>query len=286
MNRPDDIRKTVSKTYAGAVEQTKPTGGSCCSGPAPEGVLTTLAGYSREALASLPADAVANSFGCGNPVALAEIREGDTVLDLGSGAGIDLLLAAKLAGPKGKVIGVDMTSAMIERARANAAAAGLTNVEVLEGIIEDLPVESDSIDLVVSNCVINLSPEKKRVFAELHRVLKVGGHISISDIVAEPMPAWITEVSVLYSACISGAIPEAEYLQGLRDAGLADVAVRDRLTYDKDQLGALLGADEGGSCCCGSGGLPKAAIQRMVNELAGKVASIRVVGRKAEEILP
>ena len=284
MNQPDDIRKIVSKSYTSAVEQTKATNGACCSGPAPEGVLTSLAGYSREALASLPADAVASSFGCGNPVALAEIREGDTVLDLGSGAGIDLLLAAKLTGPSGKVIGVDMTPAMIARARANAAAAGLTNVEVLEGIIEDLPVESESIDLVISNCVINLSPEKPRVFAELHRVLKVGGRISISDIVAETMPAWIAEAAQAYSACISGAIPEAAYLKGLADAGLVEVEVRDRLSYDRDQLASLLGADEG-SCCCGPGGLPKAAILRMALELAGKVASIRVVGRKPAQVL-
>jgi arsenite methyltransferase len=286
VNRPADVRKAVSTSYARAVEKQKAPGGSCCSGPAPESVLATLAGYSREALASLPADAVQNSFGCGNPVALGEIRPGDTVLDLGSGARIDLLLAAKLTGPTGRVIGIDMTEAMIDRARANAVAAGLTNVEVLEGIIEDLPVESESIDLVISNCVINLSPEKKRVFAELHRVLKVGGRFSISDIVAEPMPAWISEASMLYSACISGAIPETEYLAGLKGAGLVDVSVRDRLTYDKDQLGGLLGAAEGGSCCCGSGGMPKMALLRMVHELAGKVSSIRVVGRKPEEIIP
>jgi arsenite methyltransferase len=286
MNRPEDVRKTVSKSYTRAVEQPKASSGSCCSGPAPQGVLTTLAGYSREALASLPADAVANSFGCGNPVALAEIREGDTVLDLGSGAGIDLLLAAKLAGPRGKVIGVDMTEAMIRRARANAAAAGLTNVEVLEGIIEDLPVESDSVDFVVSNCVINLSPEKKRVFTELHRVLKVGGRISISDIVAEPMPEWIKAEGLLYSACISGAIPEAEYLDGLRSAGLVDVKVVDRLTYDSSQLAGLLDSETGGGCCCGSDALPKDQLGRVTEALAGKVASIRVVGRKPEEVIP
>jgi arsenite methyltransferase len=286
MSRPEDIRKDVSKSYARAVEQTKADAISCCSGPAPESMLATLAGYSREALASLPADAVASSFGCGNPVALGEIREGDTVLDLGSGAGIDLLLAAKLVGPKGKVIGVDMTGAMIERARANARAAGFMNVDVLEGIIEDLPVESDSVDHVISNCVINLSPEKKKVFAEIHRVLKVGGRFSISDIVAAPLPVWISEVSVLYSACVSGAIPETEYLAGLREAGLVDVEVRDRLTYDEDQLSGLLGADEGGSCCCGSGGVPKTTLLRMVHELAGKVSSIRVVGCKPEEVLP
>ena len=286
MNRPDDVRQAVSTSYARAVEQNKTTGSSCCSGPAVAGVLPILAGYSREALAALPADAVANSFGCGNPVALAEIREGDTVLDLGSGAGIDLLLAAKLTGPGGKVIGVDMTPAMIERARANAAAAGLTNVEVLEGIIEDLPVESDSVDLVLSNCVINLSPEKKRVFAELHRVLKVGGRISISDIVAEPMPEWIKTEGLLYSACIAGAISEAEYLEGLRKAGLVDVAVTDRLTYDASQLAALLDTDTAGSCCCGSESLPKAQLERVTEALGGKVASIRVVGRKPEEVVP
>lgn len=286
MNQPDDIRQAVSTSYARAVEQNPKSGSSCCSSAATPGVLPILAGYSREALAALPADAVANSFGCGNPVALAEIREGDTVLDLGSGAGIDLLLAAKLAGPEGKVIGVDMTPAMIDRARANAAAAGLTNVEVLEGIIEDLPVESDSIDLVLSNCVINLSPEKERVFAELHRVLKVGGRISISDIVAEPMPDWIEAEGLLYSACIAGAIPEPAYLEGLRKAGLVDVAVRDRLTYEAEQLRALLDTEAAGACCCGSESLPKDQLERVTKALDGKVASIRVVGRKPEEVVP
>ncbi len=283
MNRPEDIRKDVSTSYARAVEQSKP-GSSCCAGPTPTTALTTLAGYSREALAALPPDAVVNSFGCGNPLALAELREGDTVLDLGSGAGIDLLLAAKLVGPRGKVIGVDMTDAMIQRARANAAAAGLTNVDVLEGIIEDLPVESGTIDFVVSNCVINLSPEKHRVFAEICRVLKTGGRFSISDIVAEPMPEWIKTEGLLYSACISGAIPEPEYLAGLRAAGLVDIAIRDRLTYDASQLAGLLDSVDGGGCCCGSKSLPKDQVERICNALAGKVASIRVTGRKCEDV--
>ncbi|OGQ81026.1 MAG: hypothetical protein A2289_14390 [Deltaproteobacteria bacterium RIFOXYA12_FULL_58_15] len=285
MNQPDNIRQAVSASYARAVAQNPKTGSSCCSDTATPGVLPILAGYSREALAALPADAVQSSFGCGNPVALAEIREGDTVLDLGSGAGIDLLLAAKLTGPKGKVIGVDMTHAMIERARANAIAAGLTNVEVLEGIIEDLPVPSNSVDLVLSNCVINLSPEKTRVFAELHRVLKVDGRISISDIVAEPMPEWIKAEGLLYSACIAGAISEAEYLEGLSKAGLVEVAVQDRLTYDASQLAALLDTDSAGSCCCGSVALSKDQLKRITEALDGKVASIRVVGRKSEEVI-
>jgi SAM-dependent methyltransferase len=211
---------------------------------------------------------------------MGDIREGDTVLDLGSGAGIDLLLAAKLTGPTGRVIGVDMTPAMVQRARANAVASGLTNVDVREGIIEDLPVESSSVDLVISNCVINLSPEKKRVFAELYRVLRNSGRISISDIVADELPPWMAEIGLLYSACISGAIPEGEYLEGLRQAGLVDVEVRDRLVYDQDQLGVLLGAVEGDSCCCGSDSMPAEVARRMAQELAGKVASIRISARK------
>ncbi len=277
MNRPEDIRKNVSTSYARAVEQNKP-GSSCCGGP-------TLAGYSHEALQALPLDAVLNSFGCGNPLALAEIREGDTVLDLGSGAGIDLLLAAKLVGPRGKVIGVDMTEAMLERARANAAAAGLTNVHVLQGIIEELPIEPNTIDFVVSNCVINLSPEKHRAFAEIYRVLKTDGRFSISDIAAEPMPEWIKAEGLLYSACISGAIPEPEYLDGLRAAGLVDIAIRDRLTYDAANLAGLLDSVDGGGCCCGSTPMPKDELERVCQALAGKVTSIRVVGRKPEEVM-
>jgi SAM-dependent methyltransferase len=281
MSHNDEIRKAVSNSYARAVEATRSSGPSCCcSGPSPQGAVAALASYDRQALASLPPDAVLSSFGCGNPVVLGEIREGDTVLDLGSGAGIDVLLAAKLAGPSGKVIGIDMTPAMIERAKANAIAAGLTNVEVREGIIEDLPVDSASVDLVISNCVINLSPEKQRVFAEIQRVLKPGGRFSISDIVAESLPEWIKELSLLYSACVSGAITEDEYLAGLREVGLADVTVRDRLTYDSAQLAALLDSEQAGSCCCGSEALPREQVIRVADALAGSVASIQVVGRK------
>jgi len=284
MKRADKIRQDVSATYARAVEKpTSPEGGcGCCGGPASKGVAATLAGYSREDIAALPADAVVNSFGCGNPVALAAIREGDTVLDLGSGAGIDILLAAKLAGPRGRVIGVDMTPAMIERSRQNAAAAGLANVEVREGLIEDLPVEPGTVDLVISNCVINLSPEKHKVFGEIARVLKPGGRFSISDIVAEAMPVWVIELGALYSACITGAIPEAEYLDGLREAGLTDVAVNDRLVYDREQLTALLVSEfvGDGAPCCGGKGLPRERIDAAIEAIAGKVASVRVVGRK------
>lgn len=284
MKKADKIRQDVSRTYARAVEKPSSPGGvcSCRGGPVAAGVAAKLAGYSRDEMAGLPPDAVVNSFGCGNPVALAAIREGDTVLDLGSGAGIDLLLAAKIAGPRGRVIGVDMTPAMIERARRNAAAAGLSNVEVREGLIEDMPVESGSVDLVISNCVINLSPEKEKVFGEIARVLKPGGRFSISDIVTEKLPDWVVELGALYSACITGAIPEAEYLDGLRKAGLSDVAVNDRLVYDRGQLAALLVSDaaEGDGACCGGTGIPRERIDAAIDEIAGKVASVRVAGRK------
>lgn len=281
MKLPDDVRKTVSDAYSKAVGSSKGKG-SCCCGPAPKGVAANLAGYTREALSALPEDAVVNSFGCGNPVALAEIREGETVLDLGSGAGIDVLLAGKLAGPAGRVIGVDMTSAMIERARANIAEAKLDNVEIRQGFIEQLPVDSASVDLVLSNCVINLSPEKPRVFAEIARVLRPGGRFSVSDIVAEEMPEWVRELGLLYSACVAGAIPEESYLQGLREAGLTDVRVVDRLVYDQDQVRSLMQSEllDSGSCCCGQS-LPEELVSSVAEALNGKVASVRVVGRKA-----
>ncbi len=150
-----------------------------------------------------------------------------------------------------------------------------------QGIIEELPVEADSVDLVISNCVINLSPEKRRVFAEIHRVLKPGGRFSISDVVAEKMPDWVLEMHNLYSACISGAISEDEYLAGLREAGLVEVAVRDRLVYDASQLTGLLDATDGRApAAADPARMPKAEVARVAEALAGKVASIRVVGRK------
>lgn len=262
-------RKRVSQAYAQAVREE-----SCCGGPAPKGVAAKLAGYDAGLLRELPADAVVNSFGCGNPVAFAGIEEGEVVLDLGSGAGIDLLLAAKKVGPTGSVIGIDMTDEMLERARRNIGEAGVDNVEVRKGIIEDLPVEDGSVDWVISNCVINLSPEKERVFAEISRVLKPGGRLSVSDIVAEDLPTWVAEDESLYNSCIGGAISEADYVSGLAKAGLADVQVEERLAYDAVQVEALIESDlpdETGSSCCGPSDAGK---------LAGKVWSVRVTARK------
>lgn len=244
MNTPTEVREHVSKTYADAV--TRGTG--CCGGGCggeQKGVLAKMAGYTPQELADLPADAVVNSFGCGNPLAFAEVKAGDVVLDLGSGAGIDLIIAAKKVGPTGRVIGVDMTDAMVERARKNIAASGLCHIEVRKGTIEALPVDSGSVDWVISNCVINLSPEKPRVFAEIARVLRPGGRLRVSDIVVRELPEALRRHPALYASCIAGAISEEAYVAGLREAGLADVEVRERLVYDTDQLAALAASEAG-----------------------------------------
>ncbi|MDD5306687.1 MAG: arsenite methyltransferase [Deltaproteobacteria bacterium] len=273
----EKIRKNVSEDYARAVS--RPNGG-CCGAPVQKGVVAKLAGYTDEELAALPPEAVVNSFGCGNPLAFSEVRAGQVVLDLGSGAGIDLLLAARKVGRAGRVIGIDMTDEMIAKARENIAASGLSNVEVRKGIIEELPVETGSVDWVISNCVINLSPEKHRVFAEIARVLRPGGAMLVSDIVVKELPPELQEVRHLYSSCVAGAIGEEAYVEGLRKAGLVDVEIRERLVYEAVQLEAFIGSElkDSSSCCCGSslGGLAKTWAPR----LEGKIWSAKVFARK------
>jgi SAM-dependent methyltransferase len=244
-----------------------------------KGVVVKLAGYSREELRSLPPDAVINSFGCGNPLALSDIGEGDVVLDLGSGAGIDILIAAKMVGNSGQAIGIDMTDAMIERAKANIAEAGLDNAEIRKGIIEALPVDSASVDWVISNCVINLSPEKEKVFAEIARVLKPGGRLLISDIVAKEMPEWIRSNRELHSACIAGAVSEESYLTNLRAVGLGEIEVRERIVYDKDALGDFV-ESEVKEARSESAGEATALREKVVSALLGKLWSARIYARK------
>ena len=283
--RESEIREYVSKAYTKAV--TTPSGG-CCGGmhPQQKGTVVKIAGYDGTQLSELPANAVENSFGCGNPLAFSEVKEGDTVVDLGSGAGIDLLIAAKKTGPTGRVIGIDMTDAMIERARANIAEAGMSDyVEVRKGLIEDMPIESGTVDWVISNCVINLSPEKGRVFAEIARVLKPGGRMLVSDIVVDALPEELRRNQALYNSCVSGAISEKDYLDGLRKAGLTDVQVRTRHVYDDCQLEGLIeseivetGEAKSGCGCSGPGDVD---VAQMASRAAGKIASINVFARKA-----
>jgi len=277
---PKKIREDVSSDYTHAVSV-----GSCCGDNVPKGVIVKIAGYTEEELNKLPADAVVNSFGCGNPLAFSEVKAGETVLDLGSGAGIDVLIAALKVGPKGKVIGVDMTDTMIQKARANIGAAGLKNAEIRKGIIEELPVESGSVDWVISNCVINLSPEKHRVFAEIARVLKPGGTMLVSDIVAEKLPDEVKKDRGLYSSCLAGAISESEYLKGLCKVGLKDAEVCERLVYDSDQLAGFIGSElkEDDSCgCCGSSAkIDQTTATRWANELQGKIWSAKFKAHKS-----
>ncbi len=277
MGDKEKIRQTVEKAYADAIS--KPAPGPCCSaGTPPKSVAAQLAGYSKEDLDALPPQALADSFGCGNPLALSDVREGDVVLDLGSGAGLDLLIAGKKVGPTGRAIGIDMTDAMIARARERIAASGLRNVEVRKGPIEELPVESSSVDWVISNCVINLSPEKPKVFAEIARVLRPGGRMLVSDIVAQDLPDWVRQDPSLYVACVAGAISEEEYLDGLREAGLEKAEVRARILYDASQLRSFLHCE----CVPGMdrGLLDDETIGRLVETMTGRIWSARIYAEK------
>lgn len=200
----------------------------CCS---PETTLkpalrAEAIGYIREELKEIPESAIELASGCGDPVASAELMEGEVVLDLGSGGGVDAFIAAKMVGEKGKVIGVDMTREIVERARISAENMGVQNVEFMLGDIEDLPIEDESVDVVISNCVINLSQDKSRVFEEAYRVLKHGGRIIISDIVSRgALPTSIREDTEAWVECVAGALPADEYLKTIRDAGFMDLEV-------------------------------------------------------------
>jgi N-acetylglutamate synthase-like GNAT family acetyltransferase/SAM-dependent methyltransferase len=240
-----------------------------------KGSLVKTAGYGEGELSGLPADAVQNSFGCGNPLAFAGVEPGQVVLDIGSGAGIDCLIAAERVGPAGRVIGLDMTPEMIERARKNAREAGVTNVEFRLGDAEKMPVEDSSVDWVISNCVINLSPDKPSVFREIARVLKPGGRISISDIVAEDLPTAIRESQDAWTGCLAGAISEAEYIQGLKAAGLRGVRASSRLVYEAGQLQGLFG-----DSACGPTPGSCGDIGALARSAAGKIWSAKFEGVK------
>ena len=234
------IKTAVRDHYAGLVK----SGESCCTPSNSCGteinIEASLKGqfanqneYTDAQLCSIPADAIDNSFGCGNPLMYTEICEGDVVLDLGSGAGIDVLLAAQRVGESGRAIGIDMTPEMIEKARKNAVEAGAKNVEFRLGEIESMPVEDESVDWIISNCVINLAPDKDSVFREAYRVLKPGGKLLVSDIVANHLPKWLRSTISNWANCISGALPEDQYLDAIRRAGLDEIQVFSKSPYAK-----------------------------------------------------
>ncbi len=267
------IKAQVQAYYSERVQS--PTSGCCSKGAQNAVNVTDLAGYQREVLASIPPNAAEKSFGCGDPLAFAEVQPGQTVLDIGSGAGIDCFIASQKVGPTGKVIGLDMTQAMLETARRNARKGDYTNVEFRQGEAENMPVDDSSVDWVISNCVINLSPAKEKVFAEINRVLKPGGRISISDIVADELPDFVREDKMAYCGCIGGTIPEAEYLRLLAQAGLTGVHVEARLDYSPEQIRGMILTDEQLNMKYGTIVEANPGILEQI-----KIASIKVAGRK------
>ena len=219
--KEEKVHKAVRERYGKiAKTKTEPCGCGCgCTSTSQQ------IGYSKGELASVPEGADLN-LGCGNPLALASLKEGETVIDLGSGGGLDCFLAAKKVGAKGKVIGIDMTAEMLERARANAKKGGYKNVEFRLGEIENMPVADNTADIIISNCVINLSPDKKRVFSEAFRVLKPKGRLMISDMVLlKELPDKVKESVLAYVGCVAGADLKEDYLSKIRQAGFGNVEV-------------------------------------------------------------
>jgi arsenite methyltransferase len=286
MYEENDIKKAVRDRYAGHATQgtsccggttvsTAPAEGGCCSPTrASAAIPSETLGYDATELTEIPEGADLG-LGCGNPLALLGLREGETVLDLGSGAGIDCFLAARKVGPTGRVIGVDMTPEMVDRARRNAADGGFENVEFRLGEIEHLPVADCSVDAIISNCVVNLVPNKAGVFAEAMRVARPGGRLSLSDIVLlGEIPAILRDSVEAYVACLSGAIQLDEYLGLLAEAGFLDVEVTSKSTFDTNDL---LSEDLVAEFARFSG-----VSEGEIREAAGRFASVRVSARKPE----
>ena len=264
-----DIQTAVREKY-GALAKAVGTAGCCgpaaCGGGDP--ITSNL--YSTAETQDLPAEAVSASLGCGNPTALLTLEPGQTVLDLGSGGGIDVLLSARRVGPTGKVYGVDMTDEMLVLARENQRKAGATNVEFLEGTIEAIPLPDASVDVVISNCVINLSSDKDAVFREAFRVLKPGGRFAVSDVVVRgPVPADVRRSMELWVGCIAGALEESEYGSKLAAAGFQDVEVEPWRIYRIEDARGFLAAS----------GLN---VDRLASEVDGRFASAFIRARKPE----
>ncbi len=243
---------------------------SCCGGDAFAGAVDPITSnlYATGQTDELPAAAVLASLGCGNPTALAELRAGETVLDLGSGGGIDVLLSARRVGPTGKAYGLDMTDEMLALARRNQAEAGVTNVEFLKGQIEQIPLPDASVDVIISNCVVNLSGDKAQVIREAFRVLKPGGRFAVSDVVVQgELPADLKRSMELWVGCVAGALEDAEFVRLLTDAGFEAPSVEMTRTYDVEDARAFL-ANAG------------VDVERAAREVAGRVGAAFVRARK------
>ena len=239
------IQEAVKERYGAAARQVSAGKTACCGGGAElsgcDPITRNL--YDDAEKSGLPADAVAASLGCGNPTALAQLQPGETVLDLGSGGGIDVLLSAKRVGPSGKAFGLDMTDEMLALARENQKKAGVENVEFLKGTIEEIPLPDNSVDVIISNCVINLSGDKDRVLREAFRVLKPSGRLAVSDVVIRgEVPAVVRKSMELWVGCIAGAMQETDYRQKLLTAGFESIDVEPTRIYEVEEARGYLAA--------------------------------------------
>jgi arsenite methyltransferase len=241
----EDLKATVRERYGLAARQvaegtkTSCCSSTCCGGSEDDPITSNL--YNQAETATLPEQAVLASLGCGNPTALAELHPGEVVLDLGSGGGIDVLLSARRVGPTGKAYGLDMTDEMLALARANQRKAGLDNVEFLKGEIEAIPLPDDSVDVIISNCVINLSTDKGRVLQEAFRVLRPGGRLAVSDVVIRgEMPEAVRRSMELWVGCVAGALTEEEYIKHLSDAGFETAGIEPTRIYEFEDAKAFL----------------------------------------------
>ena len=264
-----EVQDAVREKYGEIARSVGKTG---CCGPSSCGCGDPITSnlYSDSETNGLPADAVAVSLGCGNPTALIDLQPGQTVLDLGSGGGIDVLLSAKRVGPAGKVYGLDMTDDMLALARENQRKAGATNVEFLKGTIESIPLPDQSVDVIISNCVINLSVDKDAVLREAFRVLKPGGRFAVSDVVIRgDVPAEVRRSMELWVGCVAGALRDEDYVSKLQAAGFTDAAVEPWRVYRVDDARAFL-AEAG------------VDVERVAAEVDGKVASAFIRARKPE----
>lgn len=288
LSGPDTIRDQVRERYAAAARAAAAAGetgqgGGCC-GPAAEVALTDASGaqvfggalYDGADAAGASETAVAASLGCGVPTAVADLQEGETVLDLGSGAGADVLISARRVGATGRAIGLDMTDEMLELARAGAAQAGVANAEFVKGHIEEIPLEDASVDVVISNCVINLSGDKPRVLAEAARVLRPGGRFAVSDVIADPDMDDATRADMQqWTGCIAGALTREEFEDALRAAGLVDVEIRETHRVHDKAAAAIVRArkpaDDDG--CCSPAELQTCCEPAAKEECCGQPAS-------------
>jgi SAM-dependent methyltransferase len=251
-DKPVDIRTAVRQHYGEAAESFQPKASSSCCGSNDPIDLTASKLYPISELEVLPEEVTGLSMGCGDPITLASLQPGQTVLDLGSGGGIDCFMAAQKVGEDGHVIGVDMTAEMLEKARANQARMGFKNVEFRLGEIEHLPVADGTVDVIISNCVVNLSPDKPQVFREAFRVLKPGGKLALSDIVTDgPLPQAIKGSLSAWAGCMAGALDVKDYIAGLEAAGFSNIELTP-VYFDQDTVDEYVKVAEGGSCC-GSG---------------------------------